>query len=205
MIKTLQVLLTILLMCLAAGLASAQGLPPAQGGGPLSPTAQGGGSFMVQCPKSTLWHPAPFYSNPSTGEPAYTGPAPVSPVAVGIGGKFDGSDTEHPVYLGNGGQIKCQEISGGDGYMTEADGNQTFMFSFGPLSGLGAIANGQSGTLFASDFNKPYTAGPNFMNGQPNPLFDGVTAPNLNLPGANGAISDPAAIMNTGVLNGNIP
>src|ERR1700730_17073481 len=156
MIKTLQFLLTIMLMCLAPGLASAQGLPPAQGGGPLSPTAQGGGSFMVQCPKSTLWHPAPFYPNPSMGEPAYTGPAPVSPVAVGNGVKFDGSDTEHPVYLGNGGQIKCQEISGGDGYMTEADGNQTFMFSFGPLSGLDNIKNGKPGTLLNTDFNGIY-------------------------------------------------
>jgi FtsP/CotA-like multicopper oxidase with cupredoxin domain len=156
MIKTLQVLLTISLICLAAGLANAQGLPPAQGGGPLSPTAQGGGSFMVQCPKSTLWHPAPFYTDPSKGEPAYTGPAPVSPVAVGKGVVFDGTDTEHPVYMGNGGQIKCQEISGGDGYMTEADGNQTFMFSFGPLSGLDNIKNGKPGTLLNTDFNGVY-------------------------------------------------
>jgi len=40
------------------------------------------------------------------------------------------------------GAIKCQEVSGGDGYMTEADGNQTFMFAFGPLSGLGLIKQG---------------------------------------------------------------
>jgi FtsP/CotA-like multicopper oxidase with cupredoxin domain len=154
--KTLQVLLTMMLTFLAAGLASAQGLPPAQGGGPLSPTAQGGGSFMVQCPKSTLWHPAPFYTDPSRGEPAYSGPAPVNPVAVGKNVVFDGRDTEHPVYMGNGGQIKCQEISGGDGYMTEADGNQTFMFSFGPLSGLDNIKNGKPGTLLNTDFNGVY-------------------------------------------------
>jgi FtsP/CotA-like multicopper oxidase with cupredoxin domain len=111
---------------------------------------------MVQCPKSTLWHPAPFYTDPSVGEPAYTGPAPVSPVAIGNKVVFDGHDTEHPVYMGNGGQIKCQEISGGDGYMTEADGNQTFMFSFGPLSGLDNIKNGQPGTLLNTDFNGVY-------------------------------------------------
>jgi len=35
--------------------------------------------------------------------------------------------------------------------MTEADGNQTFMFSFGPLSGLDNIKNGQPGTLINSD------------------------------------------------------
>jgi len=34
-------------------------------------------------------------------------------------------------FTDNGGAIKCQQISGGDGYMTEADGNQTYMFSFG--------------------------------------------------------------------------
>jgi FtsP/CotA-like multicopper oxidase with cupredoxin domain len=157
-------------------------------------------SYRVQCPSATVLHPNP----PSIAgqEDPYTGPT-----ALAVSKSPDGTHTFNPAltYISNGGAIKCQEISGGDGYMTEADGNQTFMFSFGPLSGLGAIANGQPGTLFASDFNKPYTAGPNFVNGQPNPLYDGVTAPNLNLPGANSAISDPAAIMNTGVLNGNIP
>jgi hypothetical protein len=49
-------------------------------------------------------------------------------------------------YINNGGTGKCQQISGGDGYMTEADGNETFMFSFGPLSGLDKIKHGQAGT-----------------------------------------------------------
>jgi len=109
-------------------------------------------------------------------------------------------------FTDNGGAIKCQQISGGDGYMTEADGNQTYMFSFGPLSGLGLIQNGQPGTLSARDFSHPYTAGNgagNFLNGQPNPLFDG-TPSNALTSGANGAITDPAAIMNTGIMNGNI-
>jgi len=109
-------------------------------------------------------------------------------------------------FTDNGGAIKCQQISGGDGYMTEADGNQTYMFSFGPLSGLGLIQNGQPGTLSARDFNHPYTAGNNlgnFLNGQPNPLYNGTPA-NALAAGANGAITDPAAIMNTGIMNGNI-
>ncbi len=42
------------------------------------------------------------------------------------------------------GAIKCQQISGGDGYATMADGTQTFMFSFGPLSGLADIAAGKT-------------------------------------------------------------
>jgi hypothetical protein len=48
--------------------------------------------------------------------------------------------------VNNGGTGKCQQSSGGDGYMTEADGNHTFMFSFGPLSSLDRIKHGQAGT-----------------------------------------------------------
>jgi len=130
-------------------------------------------------------------------------------------------------YKLNGGAIKCQQVSGGDGMMTEADGNQTYMFSFGPLSGLNAIQNGQPGTQFADIFNKPYCdpSLPNYTSGQPNPNYD--TTANTCLAGTdpNGAAgyvtpvptatsthsanptpsADPAAIMNTGVLNGNIP
>src|ERR1700730_7501311 len=146
--KMVQVFLTILLMCLAAGVASAQ-----NGNGT---TAQGGGSFFVQCPKSTPFHPATSYADPSKGEPQYNGPAPVSPAPTPNGVKFDGADFEHPAYISNGGQIKCQEVSGGDGYMTEADGNQTFTFSFGPLSGLDNIKKGQAGTLLNTDFNGVY-------------------------------------------------
>ncbi|MHB8721759.1 MAG: multicopper oxidase domain-containing protein [Steroidobacteraceae bacterium] len=51
------------------------------------------------------------------------------------------------------GAIKCQQISGGDGYATMGDGSQTFMYSFGPLSGLADIANGQPGTEFPDVFN----------------------------------------------------
>jgi FtsP/CotA-like multicopper oxidase with cupredoxin domain len=51
------------------------------------------------------------------------------------------------------GAIKCQQISGGDGYATMGDGTQTYMFSFGPLSGLADIANGLPGTQFPKDFN----------------------------------------------------
>ena len=55
------------------------------------------------------------------------------------------------------GAIKCQQISGGDGYATMGDGTQTYMFSFGPLSGLADIANGLPGTEFPKIFNAPYT------------------------------------------------
>ena len=172
---------------------------------------QGGGSFAPQCPTSTVWHPASGlgYDPASTENPAgYTGPKLVHETVNGV-----------PLtYTAHDGAIKCQQVSGGDGYMTEADGNQTFMFSFGPLSGLNAIANGQAGTQFAATFNKPYCdpALPNYTNGQPNPNYgssgcNSGTDPN----GAVGYVSpiagnprpgaDAAAIMNTGVMNGNIP
>jgi hypothetical protein len=54
------------------------------------------------------------------------------------------------------GAIKCQQISGGDGYATMGDGTQTYMFSFGPLSGLSNIALGLPGTDFPSTFNNVY-------------------------------------------------
>jgi hypothetical protein len=182
--KSLQVWLPLVLVCLIAAVASAQ-------------TYQGGGSFKVQCPTTTPLHPTALVNSV---EPTYTKPAKVLVPAT----------QTTPAHFTSTGQIngaiKCQQISGGDGMMSEADGNQTFMFSFGPLSGLAQILNGQPGTLFANDFNQPYTAGPNYLNGQPNPLFDGLTSPSdLTAPGAAGAITDPAGIMNTGVLNGNIP
>jgi len=122
-------------------------------------------------------------------------------------------------FLDSGGAIKCQQISGGDGYMTEADGNQTYMFSFGPLSGLNAIQKGQPGTQFPAVFNNPYCDmsinGGNYNNSQPNPYCPGGD-PN----GAVGFLAPPAgsgfpanlsvgidasAIMNTGIMNGSIP
>jgi FtsP/CotA-like multicopper oxidase with cupredoxin domain len=54
------------------------------------------------------------------------------------------------------GAIKCQQISGGDGFSTMGDGTQTYMFSFGPLSGLADIANGLPGTEFPGVFNDVY-------------------------------------------------
>jgi FtsP/CotA-like multicopper oxidase with cupredoxin domain len=88
----------------------------------------GAQSFRVQCPTSTSTHPTAANNN---SEPPYNGP-------------------------GINGAIKCQQVSGGDGYATMADGTQTYMFSFGPLSGLADIANGQPGTEFPKVFNTVY-------------------------------------------------
>ena len=198
--KSLQIWLPLVVVCLIPALASAQ-------------VYQGGGSFKVQCPTTTIRHPGTTATGgtgtvvnltPDTAEVPYTGP-----VVRTATKDPSGTHTFAPAltFADSGGAIKCQEISGGDGMMTEADGNQTFMFSFGPLSGLGLIQNGQPGTAFAADFNSPYTAGDasgNYLNGQPNPLFDGTSSASLAR-GANAAITDPAGIMNTGVINGNIP
>jgi FtsP/CotA-like multicopper oxidase with cupredoxin domain len=198
--KLHQILLP-MLICLAPLTASAQ-----------APGSQGGGSFRVQCPTATLLHPGTTSTggtgtvanpNPASAEASYAGPT-VRTATKDPSGAYTFSPAL--TFTDHGGAIKCQEISGGDGMMTEADGNQTYMFSFGPLSGLGAIQNGLPGTQFPSVFNSPYTAGPNYVSGQPNPFYDNVTSPNDPVAfGANAALSDPAGIMNTGVLNGNIP
>jgi hypothetical protein len=177
----------------------------------------GAQSFMVQCPSTTPLHPTAISNSnlavPLTeaAEPPYTGPV-VTPETVG---------GVPLTYTLNGGAVKCMQISGGDGYMTEADGNQTFMFSFGPLSGMDLIQHGQPGTLFAADFNNPYnsptlpsvcgpaappncaTAGVAGISGNgavTNPTYDPARPVSLN-----GAVTDPAGIMTVGVMNGNIP
>jgi FtsP/CotA-like multicopper oxidase with cupredoxin domain len=80
-----------------------------------------------------------------------------------------------------GGQIKCQEIAGGDGYATMGDGHQIYLFGFGPLSGRDNIASGLPGTLPAADF-----------------LTDKAGT-------GNAAAVEPAAIMNNGVLSAQQP
>ena len=182
-----------------------------------SPTAQAGGSFMVQCPGTSPLHPTAISNSnlsvPLTeaAEPAYQGPVVTQETVGGVA----------LTYTLNGGTIKCQEISGGDGYATMADGNQMFMFSFGPLSGLDLIKNGQPGTLFAADFNNHYNsptlpsvcgraapsncasagaAGISSNSAISDPTYDASRPISLN-----GAIADPATIMTVGVLNGNIP
>src|SRR6184192_4556332 len=104
----------------------------------LTPLVANAQSFRVQCPTSTITHPNAANNN---SEPAYTAPTNVN------------------------GAIKCQQISGGDGFSTMGDGTQIYMFSFGPLSGLADIANGLPGTEFPSVFNTVYPG--TFLPGDP--------------------------------------
>src|SRR5437879_1015580 len=100
------------------------------------------------------------------------------------------------------------------------DGTQTYMFSFGPLSGLADIANGQPGTEFPSVFNTPYSGTP-LLPGDPATTVDGSGSFTYN--GAVGlvpetytnALGNPVTVINghvdarpiedIGVMNGNIP
>ncbi|KAA6456981.1 multicopper oxidase family protein [Acidobacteria bacterium AB60] len=113
-------------------------------------------SFRVQCPTSTITHPSSLNNN--NAEPNYTG---ATTLVAGPNGYLIPSAHVN-------GAIKCQQISGGDGYSTMANGAQTFMFSFGPLSGLADIAAGLPGTEFPATFNTPYSGGSgNLLPGDP--------------------------------------
>src|SRR5215469_6098789 len=97
-------------------------------------------SFRVQCPASTITHPDPTNSgiNSNLNNP-YKGPTQFTRPATGT------AQWVVPTAGTVNGGIKCQQVSGGDGFATMADGTQTFMFSFGPLSGLAEIAAGHPG------------------------------------------------------------
>jgi hypothetical protein len=118
-------------------------------------------SFRVQCPTSTITHPSTLNNN--NAEPAYTGPTTFTTAAGG-----------YQVPMANvNGAIKCQQVGGGDGYASMADGTQTYLFSFAPLSGLRDISNGLPGTEFPTVFNSvitdPTTLVPGYPAGLPNP------------------------------------
>jgi len=185
-------------------------------------TLAGAQAFRVQCPTNTTLHPVVGMGSPvnnGVGAP-YTGSTTVS----GTSGTF-------PNYVSNGGLIKCQQVSGGDGYATMADGSQIYLFAFGPLSGLADIANGQPGTETANDFNTlapmPLSVGDPATSGSAlnsykgavgltkdpevlsDPACSAANPPSYCVPtspyyGLNGHV-DPRPIMDVGVMNGNEP
>jgi FtsP/CotA-like multicopper oxidase with cupredoxin domain len=180
-------------------------------------------SFRVQCPTSTITHPSTLQDNNS--EPAYTGPTSFT---TGANGFLTPSANVN-------GAIKCQQISGGDGYATMGDGTQTYMFSFGPLSGLADIAAGQPGTESPAVFN--IVTPDSLVPGDPATTDDNAgmftyngavgLAPDLDCMAENAAALaanppeplpcpnlqpggidghvDPRHILDVGVMNGNIP
>jgi len=180
---------------------------------PLTASAQ---SFRVQCPNSTVTHPAAT----NNSEPAYTGPTTQS---LGANGFLV------PTANVNG-AIKCQQVGGGDGYATMANGTQTYMFSFGPLSGLADIAAGLPGTEAPNVFNVPYpgilaagdpatsdgasASATTYPNGTPTfswngavgitPDLDAIASGTCTAPCLDGHV-DPRQIIDVGIMNGNIP
>jgi FtsP/CotA-like multicopper oxidase with cupredoxin domain len=160
-------------------------------------------SFRVQCPAGTDAHPATV---------------PVGYSTKTILGRTDGLLNPTPAMANAG--IKCQQISGGDGFVTMGDGTQTYLFGFGPLSGLVDIYNGLPGTQVASTFDQESPTG----SGAPSDLVglpQAVTAinPATSFNGAIGLVPDPAstppnlltghvdprAIMDVGVMNASQP
>src|SRR6267143_5546817 len=110
--------------------------------------------------------------------------------------------------------IKCQQISGGDGVAAMGDGTQTYLFGFGPLSGLADIYAAKPGTQVATEFMKesPASSGaPSTLIGMPDSTFtfngaiglvpDPESTP-VNL--LTGHV-DPRAIMDVGVMNASQP
>ncbi len=163
-------------------------------------------SFRVQCPTSTITHPDPGNTGVNNAELAYTGP---TTFAV----SSDPTKEYQLPTAGVNGAVKCQQISGGDGYATMGDGTQTYMFSFGPLSGLADMAAGKPGTEFPSVFNM--VAPGDLAPGDPATSVDALKtftyngavglAPDMDNGGILDGHVDPRPIMDVGVMNGNIP
>jgi len=108
-------------------------------------------SFRIQCPVGTTLHPAN-----TGGNAAYdtiTRPLDVNP-ATNPTGTRNIAGKLNPLPAMANEHIKCQQLSGGDGFATMGDGTQTYLFAFGPLSGLSNIVKGQPGTTTAKDFLK---------------------------------------------------
>src|SRR5258705_12318676 len=146
---------------------------------PLTASAQ---SFRVQCPTDTITHPAALNNN--NAEPPYTAP---TTQAVGSKGYLAPTGNVN-------GAIKCQQVSGGDGYATMADGTQTYMFSFGPLSGLADIAAGLPGTEPPNIFNVAYSGTVPLQPGDP-ATTDGASDTGLAYtPGTLGAFTYNGAV-----------
>jgi FtsP/CotA-like multicopper oxidase with cupredoxin domain len=175
-------------------------------------------SFQVQCPTTTITHPNAANNN---SESSYSG---ATTFTTGPRG-FLVPAANSPV----NGAIKCQQISGGEGFATMGDGTQTYMFAFGPLSGLADIAAGQPGTQFPKVFNGIYDetipapadplrpGDPATTNGASDTPYGvgtlgqfqyngavGLTR-DLDNGNANNGHVDPRPVMDVAVMNGNIP
>jgi len=181
-----------------------------------------GQSFQVQCPATTALHPGTCTAGTNHGESCVA--VSDCPDSNGVcAPRGSNADPSHA------GAIKCQHIGGGDGFATMADGHQIYLFAFSPLSGLADIEAGQSGTQTADVFNAGYV-GPNYSTMGIGACSGGTNTgeacraladcPDSASAGAacvftsginvaqspnNSAITEPAGIMDMGILAGNAP
>jgi len=177
-------------------------------------------SFRVQCPVATPLHPGVCSAGRNVVKACLTRADCPGPNAACVAAVVDPAHT---------GQIKCQHVGGGDGYATMGDGTQIYLFAFSPLSGLADIQAGKPGTQTATVFNTGYV-GPNYsttgvgacaggsnagepcraLSDCPDSTSPGISCvfasgTNIGLTPNNGAITEPAGIMDLGVLAGNAP
>jgi FtsP/CotA-like multicopper oxidase with cupredoxin domain len=114
------------------------------------------------------------------------------------------------------GKTKCQQLSGGDGFVTMADGTQTYLFAFGPLSGMADIVKGLPGTMERPAFMLDNTGRTDVVIGAPTPSygFNGAVGlvPDVEANAGTGTAGapldghvDPRLIMDVGTLNGSQP
>jgi FtsP/CotA-like multicopper oxidase with cupredoxin domain len=108
--------------------------------------------------------------------------------------------TSHPNGTAtDGSRIKCQQISGGDGFVTMGDGAPVYLFGFGPLSGLGDIYNALPGTETSDVFNatlpEPYLS--SFLTGSGPSTLIGAPYGGFNFNGAIGLTGDQAVSVPT--------
>ena len=177
-------------------------------------------SFRVQCPATTALHPRVCGGGTNLLQACTT-----------IADCPDKTGTCNPD-PSKPGKIKCQHIGGGDGFATMGDGHQIYLFAFSPLSGLSDLEAGLPGTQTNDIFNLGYH-GPNYSTtgigactGGTNPASPNratctvlADCPDPTTVGAacqhigsnatdnadNGGITEPAGIMDMGVLAGNAP
>jgi hypothetical protein len=138
-------------------------------------------SFRVQCPNATALHP-----DPATLAPASA--AKIAQYKALVGGSTNANVQAAAYAAVFPGHIKCQQLSGGDGFATMADGTQMYLFAFGPLSGLGNIVHGLPGTVTNTEFNQSNLDG----NGNVLPVVKvgAPDSPDYSFNGAIGLVPD---------------
>jgi hypothetical protein len=127
------------------------------------PSEQDGQVFRVQCPSAIRHTDQTVTCGTGTllSKHLDRTEAPCTGPGVRTDMQSPGGHTVHGLtFIDGRGMIKCRQTSGGDGYMTEADGSQTLLLSFGPRSGLYTTQNAQKGMQFP--------ARPHNNSGQPN-------------------------------------